>query len=49
MAQGIAGQGFVVIVAAVSFALLQRDSVPLPALVAIAALCGLAAELVGLI
>jgi chromate transporter len=48
-AQGIAGQGFVVIVAAVSFALLQRGSVPLPALVAIAALCGLAAELVGLI
>ncbi len=47
--QEIAGQLFVALVAAVSFGLLQRGSVPLPALVALAAVCGLAAELLGLV
>ncbi len=48
-AQGAVGHVFVLLVAAGSFALLQHGRVPLPALVGLAALCGLAAELAGLV
>lgn len=49
ISQGIVGQLFVLLLAGGSFALLQHGRIPLPALVGLAALCGLAAELVGLV